>query len=159
MKNHLLELQYRWDLPAAARYVKITDDDMLLFRSTKNLTIPADLAEYFKILNGADDEYDEKFFKFYSFEQFESVDTKFRNWGGAAEYRNIVNTLEKPETCFVFADYTLHLFSYAIRLYEDASKINEIYIICGDKHKIIAHSFHEFITIYLADSDLIYCKE
>jgi len=65
---------------------------------------------------------------------------KFRSWELASE------------NCFVFADYMSHLFAYAIRLYQHSEDFNEVYLICGDKYKIVASSFSEFLKLYFDDS-------
>lgn len=44
------------------------------------------------------------------------------------------------------------MFSYAIRLNQDKNSLNEVIIICGAEHKVIAHSFTEFLDLYLDDS-------
>ncbi len=62
------------------------------------------------------------------------------------------NTLEGYKNCFVFGDYMFHIFSYAIRLNSSESGKNEIYIICGDKYKVIANSFSDFVRLYVSDS-------
>jgi len=45
-----------------------------------------------------------------------------------------------------------HLFAYAIRLYQHSEDFNEVYLICGDKYKIVASSFSEFLKLYFDDS-------
>jgi hypothetical protein len=104
------------------------------------------------LLDNAANELDKDLYEFYSFDKFGSVRKELAHWGGVPDYRNIVNTLNQCENCFVFADYMFHLFTYAIRLYQNATVINEVYIICGDKYKIIANSFAGFLDLYFDDS-------
>jgi hypothetical protein len=40
---------------------------------------------------------------------------------------------------------------YAIQLHQHPGSKNEILVICGDEHRVIAESFTRFIEIYLAD--------
>jgi hypothetical protein len=123
-----------------------------LFELENSLVLPPDLAEYFKLLDNTTDKLDSNLFQFYTVDQFKSVKNELANWGGIPNYNNIVNTLKECENCFVFADYMFHMFTYAIRLYPNARGVNEIYIICGDKYKIIANSFSDFLDLYFDDS-------
>lgn len=104
------------------------------------------------MLDNAANRLDKDLYEFYSFDQFESVEKELASWEGIPNYKNIVNTLKECENCFVFADSMFHMFTYAIRLYQNARGINEIYIICGDKYKIIANSFSDFLNLYFDDS-------
>ena len=90
-------------------------------------------------------------FTFFKFDEFKTVIEDVGDYGGAPDYTNIVNTLPKHESCFVFAEYFTHLMIFAIRLYENSSNQNEVYTICGDEHKLIANSFDGFISIYKND--------
>jgi len=128
------------------------DNSLVSFESTNRLLIPSDLAEYFRLLDNATNELDKDLYQFYPFDQFKSVKSELSHWEGVPNYKNIVNTLENSENCFVFADYMSHLFAYAIRLYQHTKDFNEVYLICGDKYKIVANSFSEFLRLYFDDS-------
>lgn len=133
--------------------VTASEQDIVAFQKKIQLILPHDLKEYFRIFNGTMNAYNDRFFCFYSLDEFESLKEKFKEWSGTPNYKNIVNTLEKNENCYVFADYQCHLFTYAIRLYNIDSNKNEIYAICGDEFRLIAKTFTEFIDQYLANSD------
>lgn len=128
------------------------NNKLLLFESTNDLVLPPDLAEYFKLLNNTADKIDANLYEFYTVDQFKSIKNGLASWRGVPDYGNIVNTLEGYENCFVFADYLFHLFTYAIRLNQHSAGVNEIYVICGDKYKIIARSFSDFLDLYFNDS-------
>lgn len=110
------------------------------------------MINYFKLLNGTQEEYDGSLFQFYSIGQVKKVKDEYKDWLGIPNYKNIVNTLIESEDYFVVANYSFHLFSYVIKLYPQNSVKNEILVICGDEYKIIANSFSEFIEFYLNDS-------
>jgi hypothetical protein len=128
------------------------NNKILLFESTNGLLLPPDLAEYFRLLDRTTDKIDANLYEFYAVDQFKSVKNGLAYWRGVPDYGNIVNTLEGCENCFVFADYMFHLFTYAIRLHQRSEGENEIYVICGDKYKIIAKSFSDFLDLYFCDS-------
>ncbi|MBC7920228.1 MAG: SMI1/KNR4 family protein [Ferruginibacter sp.] len=151
MKEQIAQLKELWKLENAAS-TTATENKIASFYSKNNLLIPNDLVVYFKLLNGTNEGYDEKFFQFYSFKQFKSVNEELKYWRGIPDYTNIVNTLNNHESFFIVADYFFHLFAYAIRLYQDESTKNEVLVICGDQYKRIANSFSEFIDLYLSES-------
>src|SRR5882757_8746568 len=86
---------------------------LLSFESENGLVIPADLAEYFKLLANTDGKIDIDLYEFYPVDRFRSVKRELSHWRGIPDYGNIVNTLEQCQNCFVFADHMFHLFTYA----------------------------------------------
>ena len=125
---------------------------LLSFELENGVLIPSDLAEYFKLLNSANKGLDKDLYEFYSFGQVKSVKNGLAFWRGIPDYGNIINTLKECENCFVFAHYQFHLFTYAIRLYQSKTDVNEAYMICGDKYKIVANSFSDFLELYFDNS-------
>jgi hypothetical protein len=152
MKNRIMKLKDYWELGNISCPKLISENEILSFQSKNNLVIPTDLVDYFKNLNGSNDEYDDKFYKFYSLSTFKSINDDLKNWKGVPDYSNIINTLADYKYYFVFADFSFTMFSYAIRLYVENSFRNEVIVLCGDEYKIIANSFSEFIDLYLNDS-------
>lgn len=128
------------------------NNKLLLFQTANGFVLPQDLIEYFRLVDNATDKIDANLYEFYAVDQFKSVKNGLAFWRGIPDYGNIVNTLDGCENCFVFADYMFHLFTYAIRLHQHSEGVNEIYVICGDKYKIIAKSFSDFLDLYFDDS-------
>jgi hypothetical protein len=128
-------------------------EEILSFQKNKQLFLPQDVMEYFKSFNGTSDEYNDRFFCFYSLREFKTLKEKFEGWNGTPKYQDIIHTLKEHSDCYVFADYEFHLFVYAIRLYETETSNNEVYAICGEEYRVIANSFTDFIHKYYNDSD------
>jgi hypothetical protein len=122
------------------------------FEQKTGFLLPPDLAEYFIMIDKTAGRMDTELYEFYAIDQFESIKRGLAHWGGVPNYRNIVNTLDKYENCFVFADYMMHSFTYAIRLHPDTRIDNDIYVISGDKYKVIANSFSGFLHLYFDES-------
>jgi hypothetical protein len=123
--------------------------ELALFESKHKLIMPDDLKDYFRTFNV--DDYDKDMFAFYGLDRFKSVKDEVGNWGAGPDYRDIINTLPMHGKCFVFIDYFCHLCVYAIRLHENTSEKNEVYVICGDEFKVVANSFGEFLQIYFKE--------
>lgn len=149
MGNFIAQIVQNWRLQNIPASVPAQKVDIELFQEKNKLKIPLDMIHYFETVNGTNDLYDESFFKFYSLKYFERIDKKFHDWEGIPNYKDILNSFPDYKKFFVFADYQLHLFSYAIHLNENTSSINQIYVICGNEFKIVAQSFTEFLELYL----------
>jgi hypothetical protein len=133
--------------------IPATESDISTFVEAAGMILPEDLIDYFKILNGTSGEYDERFFAFYSLQEFVNLNDKFRDWNGIPKYKDILVSFENASNCYVFADYQFHLFTYAIQLDTIGGIKNEVYAICGGEFRVIANSFSHFIDRYLDDSD------
>lgn len=107
--------------------------------------------DYFHLSADELKEFDLDMFTFYNFDKFKSVFAEAGDYGGIPDYRNIINRLRGHQNCFVFAEYFTHMSVYAIRLYEYPSEVNQIYAIIGDKYKVVANSFAEFIELFKRD--------
>lgn len=153
------ELQKMWKQSEIELLDLATNEDVLSFQNRTSLVFPDDLRDYFKEINGTNEEYEHSFFKFYSLNGFRSVKDEMSDWGGVPDYRNIINTMNFHSSCYVFSDYTCHLFTYCIRLYERKSSQNEVYIIAGDRFKLIANSFSEFLDLYSENSETLYFSD
>ncbi len=129
-----------------------TGSEIFQFQKSIELVLPDDLKEYFSILGDSKSQYNENLYRFFSLKDFKRISEELTSLDGIPDYSNIVNTLRDYKECFVFADYMYHMFSYAIRLHIKSAEKNEIYIICGDRYRIIANSFTEFIELYLSNS-------
>jgi hypothetical protein len=132
-----------------------TDIDISTFENKHHVTMPADLKEYFKTVNGSM-EYDEFFFNFQSISGFKNIDDELKYHNGVPDYSNIVNRLVDYNQCYVFCDYEFHLMTYAIRLFNIQSVQNPVYVICADNYKLIANTFSEFLVLYLDQSDKLF---
>lgn len=156
MEDYISKIKENWREEGVQLSVPATNENVSFFSLSNNILLPPDLVEYFVKLNGTSDGYDGRLFKFYPLSQFKTIKNELGAWGGVPDYRNLVKRLNDHEHCYVFADYSFHLLSYAVRLYPYSSTINEIYVLCGEEFKIIANSFTEFVSLYLDDDPKLY---
>lgn len=156
MDSYIYKIKESWRKEGIQLSILAADADISLFSLKNNIFLPQDLVEYFTQLNGTSDGYDERLFRFYSLLQFKTIKDELGEWRGVPDYSNILTKLNNHECCFVFADYSFHLLSYAIRLYSYSSDINEIYVICGEEFKIVSTSFTEFMNLYLHNDPKLY---
>lgn len=152
MNKKLVKLKEIWKLENISNQKIISKHELISFMDTQNIVIPIDMVEYFETLNGTNDDYDCNFFRFCSIFQFKSINDDLKNWKGIPDYSNLINTLPDYKSYYVFADYMFCMFSYAIKLYPNNCIDNNVIVISGDKYKIIANSFNEFMDLYLNNS-------
>ncbi|MFC6224613.1 SMI1/KNR4 family protein [Hymenobacter artigasi] len=150
--EQILRLKATWERRKIRSEWTVSETDILKFETDRNVNFPEDFRSYFKLVNGMDGEVDDGFYEFYSLDKVDDVVTLLGDYGMPKHGKSIA-VMENPENCFVFADYSINLIAYVIRLNHINSKRNEIYAICGGAHKIIAESFSDFISLYLENSD------
>lgn len=148
---NLALLKNMWEKSRIRAEWSATPYTIQIFEKKYGVKLPQDFSEYFEIVNGMDGAADNNLFAFYSLDKIETVPDKFRDWHGIPKYSDVLNTLYKPESCFVFSDYFIHLEAFAIRLDETSNSNHHIYAICGGDYKVVAKSFSEFIDLYIQD--------
>jgi hypothetical protein len=151
--EQLLRLKAIWERRKIRAEWTASESDIIKFETDRRVKIPEDLRSYFKLVNGMDGEVDDGFYEFYSLDKVGDIVTQLGEYHGITRHSDILHEIEHPEMCFVFADYSISLIVYAIRLSNVDTAKNEVYAICGGVHKIIAESFSDFISLYLEDSD------
>jgi hypothetical protein len=150
--EQLLRLKAIWERRKIRSEWTVSESAILKFETDHNVKFPEDFRSYFKLVNGMDGEVDDGFYEFYSLDKVGNVVTLLGDYGTPRHGESIA-MIKNPENCFVFADYSINLIAYVIRLNHIDSERNEVYAICGDVYKIIAKSFSDFISLYLENSD------
>ena len=156
MNNRLRNLANSWGWKDKKDLVN--EIEIQTFEFTNNLIIPKDLGDYFKQINGTDG-YDDGFFQFYSLENFKSIVNQFITWKTVFDSKKFSEAFGSIDSCFVFADYQIHLFSYAIQLNRNETEKNQVFVFCDNDFKLIADSFTEFIELCLEDSHKLFFND
>jgi SMI1 / KNR4 family (SUKH-1) len=156
MNNTIDKFKTLWSAENILSKTIATKSDIDIFSSKYQLTLPADLVQYFTSINGTNSEYDSNFFKFYSLADFVPIGKFYAAWQGVPNYRAISESLFNHEDVFVVADYNIHVFSYGIRLSRFKTDINEVYVICGSEFKQVADNFSGFASLYFNDLPSLY---
>ncbi|GAB3635036.1 hypothetical protein GCM10027422_06260 [Hymenobacter arcticus] len=151
--EQFLHLKAIWEQRKIRSEWTASESGILKFETDRNVKFPEDLRSYFNLVNGMDGEVDDDFYEFYSLNKIKDVVTQLGEYHGIPRHSDILHEIEHAEMCFVFADYSISLIVYAIRLSNVNTAKNEVYAICGGIHKVIAESFSDFISLYLANSD------
>ena len=118
-----------------------TEDEIQAFEQRNGIQLPADLREYFLRLNGID--MDPGLFRFWPFSRL--IPLKSPSAVGLETGRY-----------FIFADYMVGTWYYAIFLGNDSYLQNRVILPDFPGRPVIAHSFTEFVELYLTDSPRLY---
>lgn len=154
--DDLLWAKQHWQQAGTIARQTASEAELARFAMAHRVQLPADLVRYFALVNGTGGEYDEPFFCFNSLAEVQSVAERFHDYHGVPKYSDLLHTWPEHEQFYVFADYMIHLFAYAIRLDTGASSTNSVYVLCGGDYRPIAESFTEFLALYKRDSAVLY---
>lgn len=120
------------------------------FEKKNGVVLPADLRDYFLEVNGMKpDTSDDALIRFWMLEEVRALPD------AAPEYADS-RYLERPESLFLFADFSLWAHAYAIRLTAAPSEKNEVFIIGSDSPILLFQSFSEFVDCYLTKQDRLF---
>lgn len=148
--NNMQRLKNYWISHDVEINEGVSEQALANFENNFGVALPTDLHEFFLTINGMPAGVtDHEMIRFWMLEEVTPLPS------GAPEYAS-PNYIENPESLFLFADYSLWVHSYAIRLGAQKLNENEIFIIGGDYPLLIFHSFSELVDNYLVDSNRMF---
>jgi len=157
--NQLEKIKLKWEVESLNKFHPIDLEAIQSFEQKNDVVLPDGLKEYFKMLNGTGEEYTDELYEFYSIEKIKKVSEEFQEWEGVPNHQSLIN-LNVIKDLFVFANFSFNQFVYAIKLSQEETENNEVYILCGEEYKKIANTFSEFLDLYLSNSiELQFNKE
>jgi cell wall assembly regulator SMI1 len=141
-------LQAHWLAQAVTPPAGVTEDRLREFEKRFDVTLPSDMREYFLHVDGMGEpfQWDDDLFNFRPLSQVESI-------------RDLEIALEDRSWYFVFADHSIWLPAYAIRLAPSRTDSHPVIAIefdpCQKEYEasVVALSFSEFVERYLSDWD------
>jgi hypothetical protein len=154
--DDLLWAQQHWQQAGTIALQTASEAELARFAKGQQVQLPADFIRYFALVNGTGGEYDESFFCFYSLAEVQSVAERFHDYHGSPKYSDLLHTWPEHGPFYVFADYMMHLFAYAIRLDNRSASTNPVFVLHGGQYQLIADSFTEFLALYKRDSAVLY---
>lgn len=120
------------------------------FEAHYDVRLPEDFRQYFYAVNGMggsrSEVMDNSLLCFWSIEDIKNV---------AEEYANFPQSILEPASLFIFADYCIESFYFAIKLSRDPHQPTPVYWMGNLPEPKLADSFSDFAEIYLADAELV----
>jgi hypothetical protein len=136
IESLLAELTRRWHEQGVPVLPGASESQLRAFESTHKVQCPGDFATYLCTLGGMlAGAMDEHLVRFWPLTEIQPV-SETTDPAGPGRY-------------FVFADYSISAFEYAIRL--STSTESAIAIIGGHAPMIVSSTFAEFLMVYLTD--------
>jgi len=123
------------------RQKRATEEEIQAFEQRHSVRLPADLREYFQRLNGIDSA--PGFFRFLPLSRL--IALKSPSFASS-----------ETDRYFIFADYMVGTWYYAIYLGEDQFLQNRVILPDLPGPPILASNFSEFVELYLTDSARLY---
>jgi len=131
----------------------VTTEAVKAFEEKYQVRLPADFAEYLRAVDGTGiNESDENILSFLSLSEIRPVHEVLDDSGGVV----YPDRFAYPN-CFVFADYMMSCWFYAVQITSDASTMGPVYRVTASvvPGPIEAASFREFMARYSTDPESV----
>ena len=149
MPDHSERLIENWRRHELKIVPGCSDAQLDRFERSFSIKLPDDFRIYYRRTNGMGPPGQDKAgFAFWSLDSIQPALLALKDAGAHAKPRG-------ADDYYVFADYLDWSWAYAIRLTR-AQTDNPVALIGKENLEIVAHSFSEFIELYLCDSPQLY---
>lgn len=141
-------LEAHWKTQGIKPPAGVSEGRLREFENRFSITLPPDLRGYFLRVNGmgSRSESDDDWFSFWPIEDVVRASEEYED-----------QFIEDQASYFVFADHSICLPAYAIRLASSESFLHPVIAIYSDQREyrtsIVARSFSEFVERYLSDPE------
>lgn len=132
----------------------VSQETIQAFQAQYNISVPKDFQDFYRVVDGMEEgESDDRMFRILPLESIKPVTEEIIQFRGIPDYSKIKDKLPHPNQYFVFGEYMINLYVYAIKLSSDPLAASPIIWICGSQWRIIATTFSEFSEKYLVNPD------
>ena len=123
-----------------------SEAELSTFEQEHSVSIPKAFREYLLAVNGmvSADDSDARLFAFWPLARMRPVLQQYPEYG------------DQARDCFIFADFMLSSFEYAIDMRGEPKHRGSVVLVGGKDPQVISRSFQEFIELYLRDAPELY---
>lgn len=132
-----INLREKWEQAGKPVPKGATLEELNTFEQRYSVSLPPSMRDYFTVINGSG----EMLYDNFDFWPLQRVKLVSEELDGPLDYSH----------CFLFADYAIWCFGYAIKLTEDPHAEGPVYIVGGHEKIVVANTFLEFMQKYVAD--------
>ncbi|TWU48971.1 hypothetical protein Poly51_48750 [Rubripirellula tenax] len=148
-------LAKQWNLTDVSPDALVTADAIASFENRFALTLPNDVRAFYERFNGLLD-MDNDLNRFWPIGELDTVPAIVEPYSGTPDYGGISSRLPHAERYFAFADHSIWVHVYAIRLAEHPdSNTSIVWIADGNTFDILADTFAGFWEMYLTSLDRV----
>ena len=137
-------IRRKWEQEGLESPPGVTLEALSAFERGYSVVLPTAMRDYFEVANGNGD-MGRDFFTFWPLGEVKLV---------SEELVDPIHTdrFDYPD-CYLFADYLLWCWAYAIHLTGDAETSGPVYLVGGETPVVVAATFLEFMQKYAVDPD------
>jgi hypothetical protein len=152
IEEQLQALRQKWLSHGITVRCGVSAAQIAEFERRHGVQLPFATRRFYELMDGMGNcETDEELNCFWPLHEIGTVPDRLSDFRGVPDYSGIETTLPDAASCFVFADHSIWLQVYAVKLSQEGN-LGPVYAICGAKHvKQIAASFANFIELYAAN--------
>ena len=146
-------LTERWPRSGVTIRGGASPERIVAFERQYSVTLPPDVLEYFRFVDGMDDTMCDDMFHFWKLDEVRPVADVLRE--GDHEYAD----RDAYPRYFAFADYLISSWVYAILLTDDPNQPAPVRFVTGSDPpgRVAADSFRSFIKKYCDDPNMLLC--
>ncbi|HEY3838826.1 MAG TPA: SMI1/KNR4 family protein [Bryobacteraceae bacterium] len=139
----------RWQAAGVTARPGAAAADINAFERRNGVCLPADVRAFYAEADGMPSgTWDEELLSFWPLAEVGSVPALLAGCRGIPDYGGIEASLPEAGSYFVFADHSIWIHVYAVRLSPDPLAACPIVWIAGDRWEVQAGSFGEFLRRY-----------
>lgn len=148
----LEELRNRWRTQGVPLRPGASAAALHAFESKRQVCLPADIVHFYRTMDGMKyGSADGDFNYFWPLDEIESVPEILSGCRGIPDYGEIGVMLPDAAEYFVFADHSIWLNVFALRLSRERADRAPVIGICGPNWWPVSDSFEEMLRKYAAD--------
>jgi len=127
------------------RPIAATEEQIQAFEELNHIKLPANLRRYFLRLNGTDGNGDDRMYRFWPISEIAPVAKELKRFD-----------LPEADRYFLFADFMIESYYFAIYLGNNPSLQNQIVVPDSFGKYPVAFDFSHFLELYLRDDPKLY---
>ena len=131
----------------------VSTDAINEFQNRHNVVMPEAVCDFFRTTDGTGDDMDNDMYRFWPLQEVKLVEDELAD----TENGTVYDDRYAYPNCFVFADYCIWCWAYAVRLTDDPNQPAPVFRVTADKKpgEQMASSFIEFMSQYAEYPDNI----
>jgi hypothetical protein len=146
-------IRQRWQAAGVRARPGVAGADIDAFELRHDVRLPAEIRGLYAQADGMDlGDWDEELLRFWPLAEVGPVPALLAGARGIPDYGGMESSLPGAASYFVFADHSIWVHVYAVRLSADLSAACPVvWIAGGEAWEVLAPSFREFLRLYVED--------
>jgi len=144
-------LARHWGLESVTPDPRSTRDAIAAFERRFGVNLHPDVRAFYERFNGLH-EMDSDLNRFWPIDEIDTVPAIVETYGGIPNFSGIANRLPNASQYFAFADHSIWVYVYALRLTDDPNSGSSVaWIADANTFDILTDTFSGFWELYLSD--------